>query len=69
MPPRTSKMIEKAHLSHCWCIKALEEDVRVLKRQLAVRAAVVKRDAGDPLAHLAAQDRKFLRKRLGLKDG
>ena len=60
---------------HCPCVADLEADVRELKRQLARRAAKdplaasgkpVKR-SGDPFAHLADQDRRYMEKKLGGK--
>ena len=52
----------------CLCVEPLEADVRELKKQLAARGikpAVVKRDSGDPFAHLAPADAEWWRRKTG----
>lgn len=59
---------------HCACVRALEDEVAMLKRRLAQRdplsgiAGTVKRTGGDMddyLAGLAPQDKRFMEKKLG----
>lgn len=78
----TGSAAETAGIDHEPCrgiIEGLEEEVRVLKRRLAVRAAAdplaasgkpVKRTGSGDLAFLndlPEQDRKYMEKKLGVK--